>query len=67
MEPVEPYTDDDLNWSDDNSRVSQEHEDESLRDVELVSTDVENWDSYDTVFIGYPKYSMVFECIACIE
>ena len=54
MEPVEPYTDDDLNWSDDNSRVSQEHEDESLRDVELVSTDVENWDSYDTVFIGYP-------------
>ena len=54
LEPVEPYTDDDLNWSDDNSRVSQEHEDESLRDVELVSTDVENWDSYDTVFIGYP-------------
>lgn len=54
LEPVEPYKDDDLNWSDDNSRVSQEHEDESLRDVELVSTDVENWDSYDTVFIGYP-------------
>ena len=54
LEPLEPYTDDDLNWSDDNSRVSQEHEDESLRDVELVSTDVENWDSYDTVFIGYP-------------
>lgn len=54
VEPVEPYTDDDLNWTDDNSRVSQEYEDESLRNVELVSTDVENWDSYDTVFIGYP-------------
>ena len=54
VEPAEPYTDDDLNWTDDNSRVSREHEDESLRDVELVSTDVENWDSYDTVFIGYP-------------
>lgn len=52
--PAEPYTDDDLNWTDDNSRVSREHEDESLRDVELVSTDVDNWDSYDTVFIGYP-------------
>ena len=54
LEPVEPYTDDDLNWTDDNSRVSQEHEDESLRDVELVSSTPENWDSYDTVFIGYP-------------
>ena len=52
--PVEPYTSDDLNWTDDNSRVSWEHEDESLRDVELTTTEVENWDSYDTVFIGYP-------------
>lgn len=23
-------------------------------DVEIVTTEVENWDSYDTVFIGYP-------------
>ena len=54
VEPAEPYTDADLDWTDDNSRVSQEYADESLRDVELVSTEVENWDSYDTVFIGYP-------------
>ncbi len=52
--PTEPYTSDDLNWTDDNSRVSREHEDESLRDVELTTTEVENWDSYDTVFLGYP-------------
>lgn len=52
--PVEPYTSDDLNWTNDNSRVSREHDDESLRDVELVSTEIENWDSYDTVLIGYP-------------
>ena len=52
--PAEPYTDDDLNWSDENSRVSREHEDESLRDVELTTTEVENWDDYDTVFLGYP-------------
>ena len=52
--PAEPYTSDDLNWSDENSRVAREHEDESLRDVELTTTQVENWDSYDTVFIGYP-------------
>ena len=60
VEPAEPYTDADLNWTDDNSRVSREHEDESLRDVELVSTDVENWDSYDTVFIGYPNLEQGF-------
>ena len=52
--PVDPYTNDDLNWSDSDSRVSKEHEDESLRDVPLTTTDVPNWDSYSTVFIGYP-------------
>ena len=52
--PAQPYTDDDLNWSDSDSRVTREHEDESLRDVELTTTQVENLDSYDTVFIGYP-------------
>lgn len=54
LEPVEPYTDADLDWTDDNSRVTREHDDPELRDVELVADTVENWDSYDTVFIGYP-------------
>lgn len=36
IEPVEPYTDDDLDWTDDDSRVSREHDDESLRDVDLL-------------------------------
>ncbi len=52
--PTEVYTSDDLNWRDSDSRVSREHDDEALRDVPLTSTTVENWDSYDTVFIGYP-------------
>lgn len=54
LEPVDPYSDEDLNYTDDSSRVSQEYVDESLRDVELVADTVENWDSYDTIFIGYP-------------
>lgn len=54
IQPAEPYTDDGLNWTDDNSRVTREHEDESLRDVELVADTADNWDQYDTVFIGYP-------------
>lgn len=53
IQPKEPYTDEDLNWTNDDSRVSREHEDESLRNVELVTTKVDDWDSYDTVFIGY--------------
>lgn len=52
--PAEPYTSDDLNWSDENSRVSREYEDPSLQTVALAETTPENWDSYDTVFIGYP-------------
>ena len=51
IEPVESYTDDDLDWTDKDSRVSREHDNKSLRDVELVSTTVDNWDSYDTVYI----------------
>ena len=52
--PVDPYTSDDLNWTDDNSRVSVEHNDESKRDVPLTKTTPDNWTDYDTVFIGYP-------------
>ena len=52
--PVVPYTSDDLNWTNDNSRVSVEHNDESKRDVPLTKTTPENWADYDTVFIGYP-------------
>ncbi|HJC50000.1 MAG TPA: flavodoxin [Candidatus Anaerostipes avistercoris] len=54
LQPTDPYTDDDLDWTNDNSRVSQEYANEDQRDVELESTTVDNWDSYDTVFIGYP-------------
>ena len=54
IEPVDEYTSADLDWTDDNSRVSREYEDESLRNVELQSTTVDNWAEYDTVLIGYP-------------
>ena len=54
IEPKDPYTDEDLDWTDDNSRVSVEHENENKRNVELKTTKVKNWDSYDTVLVGYP-------------
>lgn len=52
--PVEPYSSDDLNYSDDNSRVVYEHDNPDARNVELVSATVDDWETYDTVFIGYP-------------
>lgn len=52
--PTEVYTSDDLNWRNQGSRVSREHDDESLRDVPLTTTEIPDWDSYDVVFIGYP-------------
>lgn len=52
--PTTIYTNDNLDWTNPDSRVNHEHEDESLRDISLVTTTVDNWDNYDTIFIGYP-------------
>ena len=52
--PKDVYTSADLNQSDEEFRVSREHDNEALRDIELKNTKVDNWDSYDTVLIGYP-------------
>lgn len=54
LEPVEPYTTEDLNYSNEDSRVSYEHENPDARQVELTASTVENWEEYDTIFLGYP-------------
>lgn len=54
IEPADEYTSDDLNYNNSDSRVCQEHDDESKRDVALKTTTPENWSKYTTVFIGYP-------------
>lgn len=52
--PKKPYTEEDLDWTNNDSRVVHEHDDEQLQVVELETTKVDNWEEYDTVFIGYP-------------
>lgn len=52
--PAEPYTSDDLNWTDPDSRVVYEYENPDARDIALATDTPENWADYDTVFIGYP-------------
>lgn len=56
LEPADPYTDEDLDYNDDNSRVSREYADESLRDVELVSATVDGFEEYSLVCLGYPLW-----------
>ena len=52
--PVEPYNEHDLDYDNDESRVAKEHRDPALQNVELVSVTPDNFDQYETVFIGYP-------------
>ena len=52
IEPEEPYTDADLNYSDDKCRANVEMQDESCRPA-LAAT-VENMDQYDTVILAFP-------------
>lgn len=56
---------DTANWNDQNSRVTREYEDESLRDIELESTSVDNWDDYDTVlYIIFIKFRTKWRIIS---
>lgn len=52
IEPKEEYTSDDLNWNDKNSRTSVEMNDELSRPA--MKKKVNNMESYDTIFVGFP-------------
>lgn len=50
--PAQPYTDEDLDYENDQSRTSIEMNDPSSR-PEIANT-LENIDQYDTIYLGYP-------------
>lgn len=50
--PKEPYTDEDLDYSNDQSRSSLEMNDPDARPS--ISGSVENMEQYDIIFLGYP-------------
>ena len=50
--PEQPYTPADLDWNDKDSRSSHEMADEGSRPA--IIGRVDNMDSYDTVFVGFP-------------
>ena len=49
---AQPYTADDLNWNDSNSRTTKEQNDKAVRPE--IGSDAVSLDGYSTVFIGYP-------------
>ena len=54
IQPSEPYYDEDLDWTDNGSRVVREHSNEAEREMELVQLRPDNWAEYDTIILGYP-------------
>lgn len=60
LTPEQPYEESDLNWQDPDSRVSREMQDaELLASLRLTQSTVPDWQSYDTVYIGYPLWGAV--------
>ena len=52
IQPVAPYTAEDLNWKNDKSRSSVEMADKSTRPE--IATKIKNIAQYDTVYVGFP-------------
>ena len=52
IKPVEPYTDKDLNWMDQNARTTVEMNDKSFRPP--IVKDDPHLEKYDTIFLGFP-------------
>lgn len=59
LEPVDPYTSDDLNYGNSSSRVVQEHNQivngEDVQ-VDLVTTDFDGFNEADYIFLGAPVW-----------
>lgn len=53
IKPTIPYTSNDLNYNDPNSRTSREHSDPSQRPQ---INNIDNVDKAETIFVGYPVW-----------
>lgn len=52
--PEAPYTAEDLDWTQSDSRSNKEHEDPSIRPA--IAGGAKDLSGYDTIFIGYPLW-----------
>ena len=56
LKPEKEYTEKDLDYNDSESRVSKEHDDEKLREVELTEVTPDDFESAKVVILGYPLW-----------
>lgn len=54
VQPEEPFTQDDLDWTNSDSRVSKLHDNPDERDIQLKANTPENWHEYTVIYLGYP-------------
>ena len=52
IEPKQPYTNEDLDWTNSRSRSSLEMEDQNARPE--IKNKADNMEQYETIFIGFP-------------
>ena len=52
--PEKPYSVDDLDWTNPDSRCSKENDNPELRDIALKNLEIQGWDEYERIIIGYP-------------
>ena len=50
--PADPYTDEDLNYSNNDCRANKEQNDDDARPK--IENTIDNIESYDTIYLGYP-------------
>ena len=61
IEPVDLYTEDDLDWTNDNSRSSLEMKDKNCRPK--IKNKLENLEYYDTIILGFPIWWYTYPSI----
>lgn len=61
--PEEPYTDEDINYRDDDCRANREQNDDSARPA--IAGESLNLSEYDTLYIGFPNMEQGFESVLC--
>ena len=61
IEPVDLYTEEDLDWTNDNSRSSLEMKDKNCRPK--IKNKLENLEYYDTIILGFPVWWYTYPSI----
>ena len=61
IEPVDEYTEEDLDWTNDNSRSSIEMKDKNSRPK--IQNKLENLEFYDTIILGFPIWWYTYPSI----